>query len=47
VGNRDVRRFGGPDGGDGRVVTGGDPDRLAQLPDLRGMKDEVIVPRYS
>ncbi|MCA1584666.1 MAG: hypothetical protein LC791_07815 [Acidobacteria bacterium] len=28
-------------------ITGGDPDRLAQLPDLRGLKDEVIAPRYS
>ena len=28
-------------------VTGGDPDKLAQLPELRGMKNEVIVPRYS
>lgn len=28
-------------------ITGGDPDKLAQLPDLRGLKDEVIAPRYS
>jgi D-glucosaminate-6-phosphate ammonia-lyase len=28
-------------------ITGGDPDKLAQLPDLRGLKDEAIVPRYS
>jgi uncharacterized pyridoxal phosphate-dependent enzyme len=28
-------------------ITGGDPDRLAQLPDLRGMKHEIILPRYS
>lgn len=28
-------------------ITGGDPDKMAQLPDLRGLKDEVIVPRYS
>jgi uncharacterized pyridoxal phosphate-dependent enzyme len=28
-------------------ITGGDPDRLVRLPDLRGMKDEVIVPRYA
>lgn len=28
-------------------ITGGDPDKLAQLPDLRGLKDEIIVPRYS
>jgi uncharacterized pyridoxal phosphate-dependent enzyme len=29
------------------AVTGGDPDKLAQLPDLRGLKDEIIIPRYS
>jgi uncharacterized pyridoxal phosphate-dependent enzyme len=28
-------------------ITGGDPDKMAQLPDLRGLKDEVVVPRYS
>lgn len=28
-------------------VTGGDPDKIWQLPDLRGMKDEVIIPSYS
>jgi D-glucosaminate-6-phosphate ammonia-lyase len=28
-------------------IAGGDPDKLAQLPDLRGLKDEVIIPRYS
>jgi uncharacterized pyridoxal phosphate-dependent enzyme len=28
-------------------ITGGDPDKLAQLPDLRGLKDEIIIPRYS
>ncbi|MCU0256076.1 MAG: hypothetical protein MUF60_04990 [Vicinamibacterales bacterium] len=28
-------------------ITGGDPDKMAQLPDLRGLNDEVIVPRYS
>jgi uncharacterized pyridoxal phosphate-dependent enzyme len=28
-------------------IAGGDPDRMAQLPDLRGLKDEVIAPRYS
>ncbi len=28
-------------------VTGGDPDKLWQLPDLTGMKDEVIIPAYS
>lgn len=29
------------------IVTGGDPDKLWQLPDLRGMKNEVIIPKYS
>jgi uncharacterized pyridoxal phosphate-dependent enzyme len=29
------------------AVTGGDPDRLWRLPDLTGMKDEVIIPSYS
>ncbi len=28
-------------------VTGGDPDRLWQVPNLTGMKDEVIIPAYS
>jgi D-glucosaminate-6-phosphate ammonia-lyase len=28
-------------------ITGGDPDKIVQLPDLRGLKDEVIMPRYS
>lgn len=28
-------------------IVGGDPDKLAQLPDLRGLKDEVIMPRDS
>src|SRR4029453_18069814 len=28
-------------------LTGGDPDKLAQLPDLKGMKDEVIIPKDS
>lgn len=28
-------------------VTGGDPDKLWQIPDLEGMKDEVIIPSYS
>jgi uncharacterized pyridoxal phosphate-dependent enzyme len=28
-------------------IAGGDPDAMAQLPDLRGLKDEVIAPRYS
>ncbi len=29
------------------IVTGGDPDKLWQLPDLSSMKDEVIIPSYS
>jgi len=28
-------------------VTGGDPDKLWQIPDLTDMKDEVIIPAYS
>lgn len=28
-------------------VTKGDPDRIWQLPNLRGLRDEVIIPRYS
>lgn len=28
-------------------VTGGDPDKLWQIPTLSGMKDEVIIPSYS
>ena len=28
-------------------VTGGDPDKLWQVPDLGDMKDEVIIPSYS
>lgn len=28
-------------------ICGGDPDKLWQIPDLRGMKDEVIIPSYS
>jgi uncharacterized pyridoxal phosphate-dependent enzyme len=28
-------------------VTGGDPDKLWMIPDLKGMKDEVIIPAYS
>ena len=28
-------------------IAGGDPDKMAQLPDLTGLKDEVIMPRYS
>src|SRR5262245_10551780 len=29
------------------AIAGGDPDKLAQLPDLKGLKDEVIMPAYS
>ncbi|MEO5998069.1 MAG: aminotransferase class I/II-fold pyridoxal phosphate-dependent enzyme [Chitinophagaceae bacterium] len=29
------------------IITGGDPDKLWQLPNLNGMKDEVIIPKYS
>ncbi|HUX94967.1 MAG TPA: aminotransferase class V-fold PLP-dependent enzyme [Bacteroidales bacterium] len=28
-------------------VTGGDPDKIWIIPDLTGMKDEVIIPAYS
>lgn len=28
-------------------VTGGDPDKLWQIPNLSGLKDEVIIPSYS
>jgi uncharacterized pyridoxal phosphate-dependent enzyme len=28
-------------------LTGGDPDKLWQIPDLHGLKDEVIIPSYS
>ena len=28
-------------------IAGGDPDKLAQLPDLKGLKDEVIIPAYA
>ena len=28
-------------------IAGGDPDKIWQLPDLTGMKDEVIIPSYS
>lgn len=28
-------------------ITGGDPDKLWQIPNLSGLKDEVIVPYYS
>lgn len=33
--------------GTAACVTGGEPDKLWQLPDLSGMKDEVIIPVYS
>lgn len=29
------------------IISGGDPDRIWQIPDLAGMKDEVIIPSYS
>jgi D-glucosaminate-6-phosphate ammonia-lyase len=29
------------------ILTGGNPDKLWQLPDLTGMKNEVIIPAYS
>ena len=29
------------------IITDGDPDKLWQLPNLNGMKDEVIIPKYS
>lgn len=29
------------------VLTGGNPDKLWQLPNLEGMKSEVIIPKYS
>lgn len=28
-------------------ITGGDPDKIWQIPDLSGLKDEVIIPSYS
>lgn len=28
-------------------VTGGDPEKMQRMPDLTGMKNEVIVPRYA
>ncbi len=28
-------------------ITGGDPEKLQRLPDLSGMKNEVVVPTYS
>ncbi len=33
--------------GTAACVAGGDPDKLARLPDLTGLKDEVVVPRQS
>lgn len=29
------------------AIAGSDPDRMVQLPDLRGLPDEVIMPSYS
>lgn len=29
------------------ILTGGNPDKLWQLPNLSGMKNEVIIPKYS
>jgi len=29
------------------IITQGDPDKLWQLPNLNGMKNEVIIPKYS
>lgn len=29
------------------IVTGGDPDKIWRVPDLRDLKDEVIIPSYS
>jgi D-glucosaminate-6-phosphate ammonia-lyase len=28
-------------------IAGGDPEKLRRLPNLEGLKDEVIIPRYS
>jgi L-seryl-tRNA(Ser) seleniumtransferase len=28
-------------------ITGGDPEKMQRMPDLAGMKNEVIVPRYA
>lgn len=28
-------------------ITGGDPDRMVQLPNLAGLPDEIVTPRYS
>lgn len=33
--------------GTAACVTGGDPDKIWMIPDLKGMKDEVIIPSYS
>ena len=33
--------------GTAACVTGGDPDKLWKIPDIQGMKDEVIIPKYS
>ncbi|HVY75303.1 MAG TPA: aminotransferase class V-fold PLP-dependent enzyme [Puia sp.] len=29
------------------VITGGNPDKLWQIPDMKGLKNEVIIPDYS
>src|ERR1035438_10281845 len=29
------------------AIAGGNPERMQRLPDLTGLKDEVIVPAYS
>ena len=28
-------------------ITGGDPEKMQRMPDLTGMKNEVVVPRYA
>ena len=28
-------------------ITGGDPEKMQRMPDLTGMKNEVVVPRHS
>jgi D-glucosaminate-6-phosphate ammonia-lyase len=28
-------------------ITGGDPEKIQRMPDLTGMKNEILVPRYS
>ena len=33
--------------GTAACVAGGDPDKLAQLPDLSNLKDEVVIPTHS